>query len=183
VGETVADLEDFHPDRMAGRILGMGDVLSLVERAEQSIATEDAGAMERRLLEADFNLADFLDQLRMIKRMGPLNKLVGMLPNMPPGLSGGKISEDDIDENALVRTEAIIQSMTPGERTKPQLINASRRQRIAKGSGTKPQDVASLLKQFDMMRKMLKQQLGRVPGLGSRSGRKARKALPKMKGF
>jgi signal recognition particle subunit SRP54 len=183
VGETVADLEDFHPDRMAGRILGMGDVLTLVERAEQSIATEDAEAMEQKLLGADFDLADFLDQLRMIKKMGPLNKLVGMMPNVPPGMGGGKISEDDIDENALVRTEAIIQSMTPAERTKPKLINASRRQRIASGSGTKPQDVANLLKQFDMMRKMLRQQLGRIPGIGRRSGRKARKALPKMKGF
>lgn len=180
VGETVADLEEFHPDRMAGRILGMGDVLTLVERAERSIEAEEAEAMERKLRDASFDLGDFLEQLRMVKKMGPVTKLVGMLPNMP---DIGKVSEDDIDEGALVRTEAIIQSMTPAERAKPQIINPSRRRRIADGSGTKPQDVSMLLKQFDMMRKMLRQSLGRIPGVGRKSGRKARKALPKMKGF
>lgn len=182
VGERIEDLEEFHPDRMAGRILGMGDVLTLVERAEAHIEAEDAEAMERKLMESGFDLADFLDQLRMIKKMGPVSNLLGMLPsNMLPG--GAKIDEDAIDESVLVRTEAIIQSMTPAERAKPQLINSSRRSRIARGSGTKPQDVTMLLKQFDMMRKMLKQTVGRIPGFGSKSGRKARKALPKMKGF
>jgi signal recognition particle subunit SRP54 len=181
VGERIEDLEAFHPDRMAQRILGMGDVLTLVERAEASIAAEDAEAMERKMRDASFDLSDFLDQLRMIKKMGPLEGIIGMLPNIP---GVGKISEDQIDENALVRTEAIIQSMTPAERSKPQLINGSRRERIAKGSGTKPQDVASLLKQFEMMRKMMRSALGRIPGMpGRKAGRKARRALPKMKGF
>ncbi len=181
VGEKLEDLEAFHPDRMASRILGMGDIVSLVERAEASIAAEDAEAMERKLLEANFDLSDFLDQLRMIKKMGPLEGIVGMLPKMP-GI--GKISEDQIDEGALVRTEAIILSMTPGERTKPQIINGSRRDRIARGSGTKPQDVSSVIKQFEMMRKMMRQTIGRIPGMpGRKAGRKARRALPKMKGF
>ena len=181
VGERIEDLEAFHPDRMAQRILGMGDILSLVERAEASIAAEDAEAMERKMREASFDLSDFLEQLRMIKKMGPLEGIVGMLPKIP-GI--GKISDDQIDERALVRTEAIIQSMTPGERAKPQLINGSRRERIARGSGTKPQDVSNVVKQFDMMRKMMRQTLGRIPGVpGRKAGRKARRALPKMKGF
>jgi signal recognition particle subunit SRP54 len=179
-GERIPDLEEFHPDRMAGRILGMGDVLTLVERAEQLIAEEDAEKMERKLRQANFDLGDFLDQLRMVKKMGPISSLVGMLPGMP---KIGKINPDDIDEDALVRTEAMIQSMTLAERSKPQLINGSRRLRIANGSGTRPQDVSTLIKQFDMMRKMLRQQMGALPGTGSRSVRKARKALPKMKGF
>jgi signal recognition particle subunit SRP54 len=181
VGERIEDLEAFHPDRMAQRILGMGDVMSLIERAEASIAAEDAEEMERRLREASFDLSDFLDQLRMIRKMGPLEGIVGMLPKLP-GI--GKISEDQIDEGALVRTEAIIQSMTPRERTKPQLINGSRRERIARGSGTKPQDVSNVVKQFEMMRKMMRSTLGRIPGMpGRKAGRKARRALPKMKGF
>jgi signal recognition particle subunit SRP54 len=180
VGERIPDLEEFYPDRMAGRILGMGDVLTLVERAEQLIAEEDAEKMERKLRQANFDLGDFLDQLRMVKKMGPLQSLVGMLPGMP---QIGKIDPDAIDENALVRTEAIIQSMTKAERAKPQIINGSRRLRIANGSGTRPQDVTALIKQFDMMRKMLRQQLGALPVPGMRSSKKARKALPKMKGF
>lgn len=178
VGERIEDLEAFHPDRMASRILGMGDVLTLVERAEQSIAAEDAEAMERKMREKGFDLADFLEQLRMVKKMGPLSGVLGMLPKIP-GM--GKISEEDVDEYALVRTEAIIQSMTPDERAKPMLINSSRRSRIAQGSGTKPQDVSQLLKQFDMMRKMMRQAMA-IPGLGKKS-RKARKNMPKMKGF
>src|SRR5438034_3050752 len=177
VGERIPDLEEFHPDRMAGRILGMGDVLTLVERAEQLIAEEDAEKMERKLRQANFDLGDFLDQLRMVKKMGPISSLVGMLPGMP---KVGKINPDDIDEDALVRTEAIIQSMTLKERRKPQIINGSRRARIANGSGTRPADVTMLIKQFDMMRKMLRQQLGALPVPGMRSSKKARKALPKM---
>ncbi len=180
VGERIPDLEEFYPDRMAGRILGMGDVLTLVERAEQLIAEEDAEKMERKLRQANFDLGDFLDQLRMVKKMGPIQSLVGMLPGMP---KIGKINPDDIDEGALVRTEAIIQSMTKAERTKPQIINGSRRLRIANGSGTRPQDVSMLIKQFDMMRKILRQQLGALPGPAGRSSKKARKSMPKMKGF
>ena len=178
IGERIEDLEAFYPDRMASRILGMGDVLTLIERAEQQVTEEDAAELERKMREEGFDLSDFLEQLRMVKKMGPLSNVLGMLPKMP-GI--GKISDEDIDEYALVRTEAIIQSMTPEERAKPMLINSSRRSRIAKGSGTMPQDVSQLLKQFDQMRKMMRQAM-MIPGLGKKS-RKARKALPKMKGF
>ncbi len=179
VGERIEDLEAFYPDRMASRILGMGDVLTLIERAEQQVTEEEAAALERKMREQGFDLSDFLDQLRMVKKMGPLSSVLGMLPKVP-GI--GKISDEDIDEYAIVRTEAIIQSMTPDERAKPMIIDSSRRSRIARGSGTKPQDVSQLLKQFDMMRKMMKQAMGVIPGMGRKS-RKARKALPKMKGF
>ncbi len=182
VGERIDDLEPFHPDRMAQRILGMGDILTLVEKAEAQLEEEAATRLERKMLENQFDLDDFLEQLRMIKRMGPLQNVLGMLPKLP-GI--GKIPDEAIDEGALVKTEAIIQSMTAQERRKPQLINGSRRARIANGSGTKPQDVSQLVKQFDMMRKMMKQQLGGIAGrvIGRGSNRKARKALPKMKGF
>ena len=182
VGERIDDLEPFHPDRMAGRILGMGDILSLVEKAEAQLEEEAAERLERRMLQNQFDLDDFLEQLRMIKRMGPLQNVLGMLPKLP-GI--GKIPDEAIDEGALVKTEAIIQSMTSQERRKPQLIDGSRRARIANGSGTKPQDVSQLVKQFDMMRKMMKQQLGGIAGrvIGRGSNKKARKALPKMKGF
>jgi signal recognition particle subunit SRP54 len=180
VGEKVEDLEVFHPDRLASRILGMGDVLSLIERAEREIAEEDAQRMEQRLAEAQFDLSDFLEQLQMVKKMGPVQNILGMMPNMP---GVGRIDESEVDENALVRTEAIIRSMTPKERTKPKLIDASRRQRIANGSGTKPQDVSNVIKQFEQMRRMLKQMTGVLPGRGRKKNRKARKSLPKMKGF
>jgi signal recognition particle subunit SRP54 len=179
IGERIEDLEAFYPDRMASRILGMGDVLTLIERAEQQVTEEEAEALERKMREEGFDLSDFLDQLRMVKKMGPLSNVLGMLPKVP-GI--GKISDDDIDEYAIVRTEAIIQSMTPDERARPMIIDSSRRSRIARGSGTKPQDVSQLIKQFDMMRKMMKQAMGGIPGLGRKS-RKARKNLPKMKGF
>jgi signal recognition particle subunit SRP54 len=182
VGERIDDLEPFHPDRMAQRILGMGDILTLVEKAEAQLEEEAAERLERKMLQNQFDLDDFLEQLRMIKRMGPLQSVLGMLPKIP-GI--GKIDTDAVDEGALVKTEAIIQSMTKLERRKPQLIDGSRRARIANGSGTKPQDVSQLVKQFDMMRKMMKQQLGGIAGrvMGRGSNKKARKALPKMKGF
>jgi signal recognition particle subunit SRP54 len=181
VGERIADLEPFHPDRMAGRILGMGDILSLVEKAEAQLEEEAAERLEKRMLENNFDLEDFMEQLRMIKKMGPIQNVLGMLPKIP-GM--GKIPDDSIDEGALVKTEAIIQSMTRQERQKPQLINGSRRARIATGSGTKPQDVSQLIKQFDMMRKMMKQQLGGIAGrVIQRSSKKARRSMPKMKGF
>ncbi len=181
VGERIEDLEPFHPDRMASRILGMGDILTLVEKAEAHLEEETAARLEKKMLEANFDLEDFLDQLRMIKKMGPIQNVLGMLPNIP-GI--GKIPDEAIGENAIVMTEAIIYSMTRQERRKPQIINGSRRARIATGSGTKPQDVSQLIKQFDMMRKMMKQQFGGIAGrVIGRSNRKARKALPKMKGF
>ena len=181
VGERIEDLEPFHPDRMAQRILGMGDILTLVEKAEAQLEEEAAARLEKRMLENAFDLDDFLEQLRMIKKMGPIQNVLGMLPKIP---GVGKIPDEAIDEGALVKTEAIIQSMTRQERQKPQLINGSRRARIANGSGTRPQDVSQLIKQFDMMRKMMKQQLGGLAGrVMGRSNKKARKALPKMKGF
>jgi signal recognition particle subunit SRP54 len=180
VGEKVTDLEPFHPDRMASRILGMGDVLTLVEKAEQMVAEEDAAALERKMMEATFDLSDFLDQIKMIKKMGPLENVLGMLPNVP-GI--GRLADQEVDEGAMVRTEAIIHSMTPKERSMPKIIDSSRRRRIANGSGTTPQDVSTLIKQFDQMRKMMRNTLGRIPGAKRRASRKARKALPKMKGF
>jgi signal recognition particle subunit SRP54 len=179
IGERADDLEPFHPERMASRILGMGDVLTLIEKAEQSIAQEEAEALEQKIREATFDLADFLDQLQMIRKMGPIQSLLGMLPSIP-GL--GRIKDEDIDERQLGQVEAIIRSMTPLERSKPQLINASRRKRIANGSGTRPQDVNDVLKQFDQMRRMMRQMAGMLPGAGKKS-RKARRAMPRMKGF
>ena len=180
IGERIEDLEAFHPDRMASRILGMGDILTLVEKAEAQLEEEEAARLEQKMLEATFDLDDFLSQLQMIKKMGPIQNVLGMLPKIP---GVGKIPDEAIDENALVMTEAIIHSMTKQERRKPQLINSSRRSRIANGSGTKPQDVSQLIKQFDMMRKMMKQQMGFANRFMGKSNKKARKALPKMKGF
>jgi signal recognition particle subunit SRP54 len=181
VGERIDDLEPFHPDRMASRILGMGDILTLVEKAEAQLEEEQAARLEKKMLEASFDLEDFLEQLRMIKKMGPIQNVLGMLPKIP-GI--GKIPDEAIDDDALTMTEAIIQSMTKAERRKPQIINGSRRSRIANGSGTKPQDVSQLIKQFDMMRKMMKQQLGGIAGrVMGRSNKKARRSMPKMKGF
>ncbi|HVE92296.1 MAG TPA: signal recognition particle protein [Actinomycetota bacterium] len=180
-GERIEDLEPFHPDRIASRILGMGDVLSLIEKAESAIAEEDAEALERKIREATFDLKDFLDQLQMVRQMGPIQNLVGLMPNIP---GVGRISDQEVDEGQLTRVESIIRSMTPQERAKPELINASRRRRIAEGSGNQPQDVNNVLKQFDQMRKMMRQMAGAIPGKGRKgASRKARRGMPKMKGF
>jgi signal recognition particle subunit SRP54 len=153
-GEKIADLEPFAPDRLAGRILGMGDVLTLIERAQEQITEEDAAAMERKLQEGDFDFEDFLDQLKQLKKLGPLGDLLGMIPGM------GKMTKE-IDmkdaEGSMKRTEAIISSMTRKERRDPDLLNGSRRRRIAAGSGTTVQDVNQLVKQFREMQKMMKQ--------------------------
>lgn len=153
-GEKLADLEPFQPDRLASRILGMGDVLTLIERAQEQMSEEKALAMEQRLGEGQFDLEDFLDQLKQVKRLGPLTDLMGMIPGM------GKMSKG-IDpreaEKSLKKTEAIINSMTVVERRRPDLLNASRRRRIAAGSGTTVQDVNLLMKQFREMQKMMKQ--------------------------
>lgn len=155
VGEKLPDLEPFQPDRLAGRILGMGDVLSLIEKAQDSISEEDAIAMEQRLQEGQFDFEDFRDQLRQIKKLGPLSSVLGM---MPGGL-GKMAKEIDMDEaeGMLKMTEAIISSMTAEERRFPKVLNASRRRRIAAGSGTSVQDVNQLIKQFRDMQKMMKQ--------------------------
>ncbi len=151
VGEKLDALESFHPDRIASRILGMGDVVSLVEKAQAQFDAVEAAKLEQKLRKSEFTLEDFLDQLRNLKNMGPLDQLVGMIPGMNRLPAGAKI-----DDRALVRVEAIIQSMTKQERRRPSILNGSRRKRIALGSGTSVQEVNRLLKQFEEMQKMMK---------------------------
>ncbi len=152
VGEKFEHLEQFHPDRMASRILGMGDVVSLVEKAQQVVDREGAAKLEKKLRRQEFTLEDFYDQLQQIKTMGPLDQLLGMIPGMQKAALKGV----EVDERSLVKTEALINSMTPEERRRPNIIDGSRRRRIARGSGTTVQDVNRLLKQFEMMQKMFK---------------------------
>jgi signal recognition particle subunit SRP54 len=162
-GEKLGDFEKFHPDRMAQRILGMGDVLSFIERAEQQVDEDEAAELERKLRKNQFTLEDFLDQLKKIRRMGPLTNLLGMIP----GLAGHQLSKMNVDERELDRVEAMILSMTPYERRHPELIKGSRRLRIAQGSGTSVQQVNQLVKQFDQMRKLMRGiQQGKMPDLG-----------------
>jgi signal recognition particle subunit SRP54 len=171
VGERVEDLEAFHPDRMASRILGMGDVLTLIERAEQA---QDATSMrdaEQALMEGSFGLDDLLTQLQAVKRMGPLAGVVGMLPGM------GGAAAPDVDERSLVRVEAIIRSMTPGERRDPKLLNGRRRRRIAAGSGTSVPEINRLIKQFDAMQALMRQ-----AAASSRGGKGSRGKGAKGKG-
>jgi len=149
-GEKVSDLAEFHPDRMASRILGMGDVVSLVEQAAENVDQDEAMRMAKSLQKGKFDFNDFLAQMRMMRKMGPLENLLGMLPNM------GKLSGLSVDEKQIRRTEAIVLSMTPKERSRPEIINGSRRKRIARGSGTSVTEVNQLLRQFSDMRKMLK---------------------------
>ena len=150
-GEKLDAFEQFHPDRMAGRILGMGDVLTLIEQAEQAFEKDQAEEAASKLMEGAFTLDDFLEQMQQLKKMGPLGNLLGMMPGMPKELKGAEIDDDD-----LKPVEAIIRSMTAEERAMPQLINGSRRTRIANGSGTTPSDVNRLVKQFGEMQKMMK---------------------------
>ncbi len=145
-GEKLDAFEQFHPDRMAGRILGMGDMLSLIEQAEQVFEKEEAEKAAKKLVDGKFTLDDFLDQLQQLKKMGPLQNVLGMLPGVGAQLKGAEVSDDQVK-----RTEAIIRSMTPAERENPQIINGSRRTRIASGSGTQVQDVNRLVKQFAEM--------------------------------
>ena len=162
-GEKLDAIEPFHPDRMASRILGMGDVLSLIEKAQEAFDEKKAEEMERKLRESTFDLNDFLEQFRQVKDMGSIEQLVGMIPGMKPGA----LKDAQIDEKALGRTEAIILAMTPKERQKPDIINASRKKRIAAGSGTSVVEVNKLLRQFEQMSKMFKQ-LGGMTGKGKR---------------
>ncbi|MGB9702517.1 MAG: signal recognition particle protein [Candidatus Kapaibacteriota bacterium] len=150
-GEKLDALEPFHPDRIASRILGMGDILSLVEKAEQQFDEKEAQAMEEKLRKNKFTFDDFLEQIAMIKKMGPLKDLLGMLPGMDK-----QLKNVNIDDKAFSKVEAIIHSMTKAERENPRLINGSRRIRISKGSGTTVQDVNNLLKQFEQMQKLMK---------------------------
>ncbi len=163
-GETLDRFERFHPDRMAQRILGMGDVRSLIEKAEQQFEADEAAELERKMRKGEFSLEDFLSQLKTLRRMGPLTNLLGMIP----GFSGQQLKGLKVDEREMDRIEAMILSMTPEERRRPELIKGSRRLRIAKGSGTHVQQVNQLVKQFGQMRKMMKQLgRGRTPDLGA----------------
>lgn len=156
MGEKLSDLEIFYPERMASRILGMGDVLTLIDKVQETVDEQEAKALEEKLLKSRFTLEDFLSQLKQMKKMGPLSQLVGMLP----GMNKEMLKNVNVDDRQFARTEAIILSMTIEERRNPSIINASRKIRIAEGSGTKVQDVNALLKQFDMMQKMIKQFMG-----------------------
>jgi signal recognition particle subunit SRP54 len=163
-GEKLEQFERFHPDRMAQRILGMGDVMSLIEKAEREFDDADAVALERKLRRNDFGLDDFLDQLQAIRRMGPLTSLLGMIP----GLGGAQLNDLKVDERELDRIQAIILSMTPEERHRPELIKGSRRLRIARGSGTTVQHVSRLVKQFGQTRKVMRQVgRGKMPDLAA----------------
>jgi signal recognition particle subunit SRP54 len=164
VGEKLDQLERFHPERMAQRILGMGDVMSLIEKAERQFEEDEARELERKLRRNEFTLEDFLKQLKTLRKMGPLQSILGMLP----GLSGHQLSQMKVDEREIDRVEAIVLSMTPEERRRPELIKGSRRLRIAKGSGTSVQQVNQLVKQFDQMRKLMRQiGRGNMPDLGA----------------
>ncbi|MDQ1393992.1 MAG: signal recognition particle subunit [Acidimicrobiaceae bacterium] len=168
-GERLADFESFYPDRMAGRILGMGDVLTLIERAEQTYDHDVAAKAAVKLQEGAFTLEDFLEQMQEVKKMGPLSGIVGMLPGIPKELKNANISD-----NELGRVEAIIHSMTLAERRDPALINGSRRQRIANGSGATVSEVNLLLKQFKEMQKLMKQFSG-MPGMGRHLNKKKKR--------
>jgi signal recognition particle subunit SRP54 len=174
-GETLADLEPFHPERVVSRVLGMGDVLSLIERAEAAIDVEDAERLEEKIRSSEFTLEDFRDQLKTIRKMGPLEQIMGMLPGMGDLKA---LAENKPDEKQISRIEAIISSMTPDERRKQHIITGSRRKRIAKGSGTSVEDVNRLLKQFVQMQKMLKS-LGGMAGLAG-GGKHARRSAMQM---
>ena len=176
VGERLEDFEAFHADRFVSRVLGMGDVLSLIERAEAAIDQEDAERLEEKIRANEFTLEDFRDQLKTIRKMGPLEQIIGMLPGMG---SIKALAENKPDEKQITRVEAIINSMTPDERRKQHIISGSRRKRIAKGSGTSVEEVNRLLKQFVQMQKMLKQ-LGGMAGLSGGGSKKARRQAMQM---
>ena len=165
-GEKLDQFERFHPDRMAQRILGMGDVMTLIEKAQDTYDERQAAELERKLRKAQFGLDDFLEQLRQVRRLGPLQSLLGMIPGVDRQLRGVRVDEREFD-----RIQAIILSMTPEERRRPELINGSRRLRIARGSGTNVQQVKALIKQFEQMRKVMRQVAqGRMPDLGALLG-------------
>ncbi|MDR2183043.1 MAG: signal recognition particle protein [Clostridiales bacterium] len=176
MGEKVDDLEPFYPDRMASRILGMGDVLTIIDKAQQAFDEDEALELERKIRKNEFTLDDFLAQMQQVKKMGPLKNILGMLP----GTGGMKIDENDIDERAMGHVEAIIQSMTPKERENPTLLNASRKRRIAAGSGRNIQEINRLLKQFEEMKKMMRQLTG-MGKSGKKRGKQAFGGLPFMK--
>lgn len=155
VGEKLEDLQEFHPDRMAGRILGMGDVLSLIETAKEKIDEDEAQKFQEQIMRGELTLDGFLKQLEQVQKMGPMKQMLSMIPGI-----GSQIKDVDIDDGEINRVKAIMQSMTPQERHHPEVISASRRNRISKGSGSTPNDVARLLKQFKQMKKMMSKQMG-----------------------
>jgi signal recognition particle subunit SRP54 len=170
-GEKLADFDQFHPDRLAGRILGMGDMLTLIEKAEEAYEQEEAEAAAAKLLEGQFTLDDFLEQMQQLKKMGPLQNLMGMLPGMPK-----ELKDTEIDDREIARVEAIIKSMTPTERATPEIIDGSRRTRIAEGSGTNPNQVAQLIKQFKEVQSLMKRMGGgMMPGRPKKGGKKGGK--------
>ena len=168
MGEKLSDLEQFYPDRMASRILGMGDVLSLIEKAQANIDEDKAREMEQRVRKAQFNFDDYLSSMEQMRNMGGLSSILGMMP----GMNGGKLKDIEgmIDEKDLARKEAIVRSMTPAERANPDLLNISRKQRIARGSGLDIAEVNRFIKQFEQTRKMMKQMPGMLKGKGRRRG-------------
>ena len=170
-GERIDDFEQFHPDRMAGRILGMGDVLTLIEQAEKVFEQDKAEEAAQRMLEGQFTLDDFLEQLQQLKKMGPLSGIMGMLPGVPKEMKNAELGDDQVKI-----TEAIIRSMTFEERRSPEIINGSRRARIAKGSGTQVSDVNRLIKQFTEMQKMMK----RMGGMAAMTGKPGKKGKGKV---
>ena len=176
-GERADALEAFYPDRLASRILGMGDVLTLIDKAQATIDQDEAAAMERKIRQATFDLDDFLGQLQQLKQMGPISQVLEMVPGF--SAMKGRVSMDELDGNHLVKTEAIIRSMTPEERRRPEIIGGSRRRRIARGSGTTPQDVNQLLNQFSQMQKMMRQMMG-VSGKGGKGSKRQSKKMRRM---
>ena len=158
IGEKSSALEPFHPDRMASRILGMGDVMSLIEKAEQAIDEEQAQLLEKKIRENQFDLDDFLKQMQQIRKLGSITDLLSMLPGV-----GSAIKDLPVDEKAISRMEAIIQSMTAQERRRPEILNASRKKRVAKGSGNQVAEVNRLVKHFDMVKNMMKMFTGPKP--------------------
>jgi signal recognition particle subunit SRP54 len=172
MGEKLDDFEQFHPERMASRILGMGDVLTLIEKAENIMSEKEAEKVAKKFKENKFDMDDLLAQLKQIKKMGSMKSILSMLPGV-----GNKLNDVDVDENQFTRIEAMITSMTKAERAKPSIINPSRKKRIAAGSGTKVEDVNRLLKQFDQMQQMMKKFTG---SKGKAFQRQARKQLAGM---
>ena len=168
MGEKLDDLEPFYPDRMASRILGMGDVLSLIEKAQDAIDMEKAKELETKIKKQDFDFEDFLTQMEQIEKMGPLDKVLGMIPGM--GSIKNQLGDVDLNGKEMKRTKAIIQAMTLEERRKPEILNASRKRRIAKGSGTSVQDINRLIKQMNEMKKMMKMFTSNSKGMKKRGG-------------
>ena len=174
MGEKLSELEQFYPDRMASRILGMGDVLTLIEKAQESVDEEKAKAMTQKLKKAQFGFDDYLESMNQMKKMGGLSSVLAMMPGLGSQM---KDIENAIDEKKMARTEAIILSMTPKERSNPEILNPSRKHRIAKGAGVDIAEVNRLVKQFEQMRKMMKQMPGMM-GMGGKRGKKGRMRFP-----